>query len=154
MSPEVGQKALDFELRDQHGQTLSLRSFRDAKAVLLVFYPFAFSRVCSGELKQLKDNVSDFVSDGVQLLAVSCDPVFSLRAFAEQDDLSFPLLSDFWPHGAASSAYGVFDEQRGCSARSTFIIDAAGVVRWRVHNALPDARDLAEYSSVLAEITR
>jgi len=154
VSPEVAEMAPDFELRDQHGQTVSLRSFRDSKAVLLMFYPFAFSRVCSGELSELRDNVADFVSDGVQLLAVSCDPVFSLRAFAERDGLSFPLLSDFWPHGAVSSAYGVFDERRGCSARSTFIIDKEGLVRWSVHNALPDARNLAEYSRVLAEITR
>jgi len=154
VSPEVGHTAPDLELRDQHGQTVSLRSFRDSKAVLLVFYPFAFSRVCSGELNQLRDNLADFVSDAVQLLAVSCDPVFSLRAFAERGDLSVPLLSDFWPHGAVSSAYGAFDEQRGCSARSTFIIDEAGLVRWSVRNALADARDLAEYSRVLAEITR
>ena len=153
MSPEVGQMAPDLELRDQHGQTVSLRSFRDTKAVLLMFYPFAFSRVCSGELSELRDNVSEFVSDRVQLLAVSCDPVFSLRAFAERDDLPFPMLSDFWPHGAVSSAYGVFDERRGCSARSTFIIDKEGLIRWSVRNALPDARDLAEYSRVLAEIT-
>lgn len=154
VSPEVGQQAPEIELRDQHGQTVSLQSFRGSKAVLLVFYPFAFSRVCSGELNELRDNVADFVSDDVQLLALSCDPMFSLRAFAEQDDLSFPLLSDFWPHGAVSSAYGAFDEQRGCSARSTFIVDRDGLIHWSVHNALAEARDLAEYSRVLAEITR
>lgn len=154
MSPGVGQQAPDLELRDQHGQTVSLRSFRGSKAVLLVFYPFAFSGVCSGELNKLKENVADFVSDDVQLLAVSCDPMFSLRAFAEQDNLTFPLLSDFWPHGGVSSAYGVFDEKRGCSARSTFVIDKEGVIRWSVHNALRDARDLTEYSRVLVEITR
>ena len=154
VSPEVGQQAPELELRDQHGQTVSLQSFRGSKAVLLVFYPFAFSRVCSGELNELRDNVADFVSDDVQLLALSCDPMFSLRAFADQDDLSFPLLSDFWPHGAVSSAYGAFDEQRGCSARSTFIVDRDGLIAWSVHNALADARDLAEYSRVLAEIPR
>ena len=154
VSPEVGQQAPEIELRDQHGQTVSLQSFRGSKAVLLVFYPFAFSRVCSGELNELRDNVADFVSDDVQLLALSCDPMFSLRAFADQDDLSFPLLSDFWPHGAVSSAYGAFDEQRGCSARSTFIVDRDGLIAWSVHNALADARDLAEYSRVLAEIPR
>jgi len=152
VSPQVGQQAPDLELRDHHGQTVSLRSFRGSKAVLLVFYPFAFSRVCSGELNELRDKVADFVSDDVQLLAVSCDPMFALRAFAEQDDLSFPLLSDFWPHGAVSSAYGAFDEQRGCSSRSTFIVDKDGLIRWNVHHALPDARDVSEYSRVLDEI--
>ncbi len=74
----------------------------------------------------------------MQVLAVSCDPVHSLRAFAEQDGLSFPLLSDFWPHGDVARAYGVFNEKRGCPDRSTFIVDRDGVLRWSVHNA--DAR--------------
>lgn len=153
VSPQVGEEAPELELRDQHGQTVSLRSFRDSKAVLLVFYPFAFSRVCSGELNELRDNVADFVSVDVQLLGLSCDPMFSLRAFAEHDNLTFPLLSDFWPHGAVSSAYGVFDEQRGCSSRSTFVVDRDGLIRWSVHNEFSNARDLAEYSRALAEMT-
>jgi len=150
---ETGQAAPDFELRDQHGQKVSLSSFRGSKSVVLVFYPFAFSRVCSGELSDIRDNLPPLVSDDVAVLAVSCDPMFSLRAFADRDALTFPLLSDFWPHGAVSSAYGSFDEVRGCSTRSTFIIDADGVLRWSVHNALPDARDLAEYTRILVGLT-
>jgi len=151
MTPETGQQAPDFELRDQHGQTVSMSSFRGQKAVLLVFYPFAFSAVCTGELRALRDGWPGLVSDDVQLLAISCDPMFSLRVFADSDGLEFPLLSDFWPHGAVSSSYGAFDSERGCSTRSSIAIDREGVIRWRVHNALPDARDMGEYARVFAE---
>lgn len=152
MTVEVGQQAPDFELRDQHGQTVALSTFRGAKAVVLMFYPFAFSRVCTGELSEIRDNLDRFQSDDVQVLALSCDPMFTLRAFADQDRLTFPLLSDFWPHGAVSNSYGVFDSERGCSARSTFIVDQQGVLRWSVHNPMREARDLAEYERVLGEI--
>jgi peroxiredoxin len=149
---EAGRPAPDFELRDQHGQTVSLSSFRGSKAVVLVFYPFAFSRVCTGELHDIRDGLGRFDADRVQVLAVSCDPMFALRAFADQDGLTFPLLSDFWPNGEVSAAYGVLDSERGCSTRSTFIIDRQGTVRWSVHNAMREARDLAEYERILAEI--
>jgi peroxiredoxin len=150
---EIGDPAPDFELRDQHGQTVSLASYRGRRTVVVMFYPFAFSRVCSGELGAVRDDLSRFVSDDVQLLAVSCDPMFALRAFAERDGLTFPLLSDFWPHGEVATAYGVFDAERGCAARSTFIVDRRGVLRWSVHNAMPDARDLDEQVRVLSDVS-
>jgi len=149
MALEMGQSAPDFELTDQHGQKVTLSSFSGEKAVVLVFYPYAFSRVCTGELSDLRDRLPDFVSDDVALLALSCDPMFTLRAFADADDLKFPLLSDFWPHGEVSRAYGVFDEEKGCSTRSTFIVDKEGVLRWSVHNPMGEARDLEEYTKVL-----
>jgi peroxiredoxin len=149
---EVGHPAPDFTLRDQHGQQVTLSSFRGRKAVVVMFYPFAFSRVCTGELGGVRDDLPTFESDTVQVLALSCDPVFALRAFAEQDGLTFPLLSDFWPHGRTARAYGVFDEDRGCADRSTFIVDRDGVLRWAVHNAMPEARDLEEQARVLAEV--
>jgi mycoredoxin-dependent peroxiredoxin len=117
-----------------------------------MFYPFAFSSVCTGELCEVRDSLPAFESDDVQLLAVSCDPMHALRAFAEQDGLTFPLLSDFWPHGEVAAAYGVFNEQRGCAERSTFIVDREGVLRWSVHNQMPDARDLEQQLKVLADL--
>ena len=152
MALETGRPAPDFALRDQHGQSVRLSSYQGQKAVVVMFYPFAFSRVCTGELCAVRDSLSTFESDAVQVLAVSCDPMFALRAFAEQDRLTFPLLSDFWPHGATAKAYGVFDEDRGCADRSTYIVDKGGLVRWSVHHAMPDARDLREQASVLAAI--
>jgi peroxiredoxin len=151
-APVTGEPAPDFELRDQHGQRVRLTSYRGRKTVVLMFYPFAFSRVCTGELRDVRDDHPELVSDTVQLLAVSCDPTFALREFADRQDLDFPVLSDFWPHGEVATAYGVFDSERGCANRSTFIIDTGGVVRWAVHNAMPDARDLAEQALVLSEL--
>ncbi len=153
MSPNVGDRAPDFALRDQHGRTVTVPSTPVDRSVVLVFYPFAFSRVCTGELHDLRDHLSRLTAAGGDVLAVSCDPMFALRVFADQDGLGFPLLSDFWPHGAVASAYGVLDEERGCARRSTFIIDPAGTVRWSVHNAMSDARDLDAYVRVLEYIT-
>jgi mycoredoxin-dependent peroxiredoxin len=152
MTLEIGRPAPDFELRDQHGQPVSLASFRGTQAVTVMFYPYAFSSVCTGELCAVRDRLPTFSSEDVQIVAVSCDPMFSLRAFAEQDGLTFPLLSDFWPHGEVARSYGVFNDKRGCADRSTFIVDKAGVLQWMVHNEMPQARDLEEQARVLAAI--
>ncbi|MFD9240685.1 peroxiredoxin [Streptomyces sp. NPDC059556] len=152
MAIEVGSEAPDFALRDNHGRTVRLSDFRGEKNVVLLFYPFAFTSVCAGELGELRDNLPAFVNDDTQLLAVSTDSIHTLRVFAEQESLEYPLLSDFWKHGEASRAYGVFDEEKGCAVRGTFIIDKEGVVRWTVVNALPDARDLGEYLKALEAI--
>ncbi|MFS4094846.1 peroxiredoxin [Streptomyces sp. AF1A] len=149
MAIQVGDKAPDFELKDNHGRTVRLADFRGDKNVVLLFYPFAFTGVCTGELCELRDNLPKFADRDTQLLAVSNDSIHTLRVFAEQEGLEYPLLSDFWPHGNVSRAYGVFDEDKGCAVRGTFIIDKEGVVRWTVVNGLPDARDLNDYVKAL-----
>ncbi|CAL9561997.1 peroxiredoxin [Streptomyces pilosus] len=142
MAIQVGDKAPAFELRDNHGATVRLSDFRGRKNVVVLFYPFAFTGVCTGELCEVRDNLPRFADRDTQVLAVSNDSIHTLRVFGEQEGLEYPLLSDFWPHGDVSRAYGVFDEDKGCAVRGTFIIDKEGVVRWSVVNALPDARDL------------
>jgi peroxiredoxin len=149
MAIQVGDKAPDFELKDNHGATVKLSDFRGDKNVVLLFYPFAFTGVCTGELCSLRDNLPQFTDRDTQLLAVSNDSIHTLRVFAEQESLEYPLLSDFWPHGNTSRAYGVFDEDKGCALRGTFVIDKEGVVRWTIVNGLPDARDLGEYVKAL-----
>ncbi|MEU7425249.1 MULTISPECIES: peroxiredoxin [unclassified Streptomyces] len=149
MAIQVGDKAPDFELKDNHGRTVRLSELRGEKNVVLLFYPFAFTGVCTGELCELRDNLPRFADRDTQLLAVSNDSIHTLRVFAEQEGLEYPLLSDFWPHGNVSRAYGVFDEDKGCAVRGTFIIDKEGVVRWTVVNGLPDARDLNDYVRAL-----
>ena len=144
-----GDPAPDFSLRDQHGQTVTLSELRGDRKVVLVFYPWAFSSVCSAELEDLRDAWPMFDRHDVEVLAISCDPMHALRAFSDAHDIEFPLLSDFWPHGSVSTAYGVFDEDLGCARRSTFIIATDGTVAWVVHNAMPDARSLHEYAAVL-----
>jgi peroxiredoxin len=149
---EVGQQAPEFTLRDQHGRPHELASYRGEKNVVLVFYPFAFTGVCSGELRAIRDSLPDLQNDAVQVLAVSCDAVGALRAFADREGFEFPLLSDFWPHGAVAQAYGVFNDTLGAAERGTFVIDRGGVVRWTVRNEIPDARDLADYQKAIAEL--
>lgn len=141
----LGTPAPDFLLRDQFGQDVSLSSYRGRKSVVIVFYPYAFSGVCTGEMAAIRDRLAEFMTFDTEVLAISCDPVYALRAFADQDGLNFPLLSDFWPHGEVTKAYGVFDEQKGCPERSSYVIDREGIVRWAVHNAKPEGRDLDEH---------
>ena len=146
---ELGGPAPDFMLRDQFGQDVSLSSYRDKKAVAILFYPYAFSGVCTGEMAGVRNRLDEFLTFETEVLAISCDPVYSLRAFADQDGLNFPLLSDFWPHGEVARAYDVFDERTGSARRSTYIIDTDGNLAWSVHNASPDGRDLDEHLAQL-----
>ena len=152
MSLEIGSAAPEFKLKDQHGAEIALSSFKGSKNVVVLFYPFAFSGICTGELCGLRDDLSAFQNDDVQLIAISCDPMFSQKAFAEKEGYNFPVLTDFWPHGEASKAYGVFNEERGCAIRGTFIIDKTGVLRWQVVNGLGDARNLVDYKAALAAL--
>lgn len=151
MPLETGGLAPDFALRDQHGATRTLSAYR-GKAVVLLFYPWAFSRVCGSELSALRDRLPEFESDDVQLLAVSCDPMHALRAYSEAEGFTFPLLSDHWPHGAVAQAYDVFDQTSGAASRSTYIVDREGRIAWSVHHAIPDARNLGEYLDVLESL--
>ena len=148
----IGQPAPDFELVNQHGEKVSLSSFKGKQNVVLVFYPFAFSGTCTGELCALRDDTSAFQNDDVQLIGIACDPMYAARAFAEAESYTFPILSDFWPHGAVSKQYGAFFEERGFSTRGTFIIDKSGILRWQVVNGPGEARDLADYKAALAQL--
>lgn len=141
----VGTPAPDFTLRDQFGADVRLSSYRGSKAVALVFYPAAFSGVCTGEMAGIRERLADFLTFDTEVLAVSTDQMFSLRAFADADGINFPLLSDFWPHGAVARAYGVLDERAGTARRSSYVVDKAGLVSWAVHNPPGEARDLAEH---------
>jgi peroxiredoxin len=152
MAVEIGDEAPDFELPDQHGTPVKLSSFRGAKNVVLVFYPLAFSGICSGELCALREDFPEATSDDVEVLTVSVDSFFAHRAWADAENFQFGLLADFWPHGAVARAYGVFDEEKGVAVRGTFVIDKEGVVRWKVVNQIPQARDIADYRKALAAL--
>lgn len=153
MAIEVGDVAPDFELKDQHGTPVKLSGYQGEKTVVLVFYPLAFSGICTGELCAIRDELPTLGGDDVQVLAVSVDSMFAHRAWAEKEGYEFPLLSDFWPHGDVAKAYGIFNEDAGVAQRGTYIIDKSGVLRWKVENAIPEARDLSEYRKALAEIS-
>ena len=148
----LGAKAPDFTLRDQFGQEISLSSYAGSKAVALFFYPYAFSGVCTGEMSGIRDRLAEFMTFDTEVLAISCDPMFALRGFADTEGLNFPLLSDFWPHGVVSRAFEVFDERKGCPQRSSYVIDKEGLIRWSLHNAMPESRDLDEHLKQLLAV--
>jgi len=150
--PPLGSEAPDFTAKNQYGAGVRLSDFRGRRNVVLVFYPAAFSGVCTTELGEIRDRPQLFSAADAEVLAISCDPLFSLRAYADAERLEFSLLTDFWPHGAVASSYGVFDADRGCAVRGTFVIDRAGVVRWSVVNAFPAARSLDDYAKALAAL--
>lgn len=152
MELTIGSAAPDFELKDQHGSKVSLASFKGEKSVVILFYPFAFSGTCTGELCAIRDDLAAFQNEEVQLLAISCDPMYSQRAFAEKEGYTFPVLADFWPHGATAKAYGIFDEARGCATRGTFVIDKEGALRWQIINGLGDARNIGDYKAAISTL--
>jgi len=151
--PVVGEMAPDFELVNQYGEPVRLSALR-GRNVVVVFYPFAFSGICTGELCEIRDNLSLFEDSNATVLAVSVDSKFTLRAYAEKEGYGFDLLADFWPHGAVADQYGVFDPLSGMAQRGTFIIDADGIIRYVVVNPRGQARDLAGYRSALAGLGR
>ena len=152
MTVEVGSEAPDFTLNDYNKQPVQLSSFRGDKPVLLVFYPFAFSGICTGELCQLRDEFADYDNKGVQVLGVSVDTPFSLKAWAEQEGYQFNLLSDFWPHGDTAKQYGVFLEDKGFANRATFLIDSNGIIRESFITAPGEARSLEAYRIALEDL--
>jgi peroxiredoxin (alkyl hydroperoxide reductase subunit C) len=152
MPIEVGEPAPDFVLKDQNNQPVRLSEYQGRKNVLLVFYPLAFTGTCQGELCQLRDNLGDFVSDDVEVLTVSVDSPYSHKVWAEREGYDFPMLSDFWPHGAVAQAYGVFNEVAGIANRGTFLIDRAGIVRYAEMNGPGQARDQDAWRKAIGEV--
>ena len=150
MPIEVGAEAPDFLLKDQNNQEVRLSDFRGRRTVLLVFYPLAFTGTCSGEMYEMRDNLHEYVNDQVQLLTVSVDSAYSHKVWADREGFEFPLLADFWPHGAVAQAYGVFNEQAGIANRGTFVIDKAGIVRFAEMNMPGEARDQSGWRKALA----
>ncbi|MEO7060289.1 MAG: peroxiredoxin [Lapillicoccus sp.] len=148
----IGDQAPDFTLADQHGTPVTLSSYAGRQNVVLVFYPFAFSGICTGELREIRDNLGDFEAEDIQVIAISCDSVFSLRAWADAEGHFFPLLSDFWPHGKAARDFGVFSEATGAALRGTFLIDTEGIVRWTLVKPTGEGRDFDTFRLALADL--
>ena len=145
----AGHPAPDFTARNQHGESVALAALRGGP-VVLVFYPWAFSSICRGELAGMRDDHDRFRAAGARVLAVSCDSIFTLRAYADAERIGFDLLSDHWPHGAIANAYGVFDAEAGCALRGTFVLDVEGMVTWQTVNGIGEPRDLASVLDRLA----
>ena len=148
----VGATAPDFTLRDQNQQPVTLSDYRDAKNVLLVFFPLAFTGICQGELDRLRDHLPDFDNDESAALAISVGPPPTHKIWTTQSGFLFPVLSDFWPHGAVSQAYGVFNDAAGVSNRGTFVVDRSGIIRFAEMNQPGEARDQGLWTDALAAL--
>lgn len=152
MTVVVDAQAPAFTLLDYNRQRVSLESLRADRNVLLVFYPFAFSGICQGELCQVRDEIDEFQNDRVQVVGISVDTPYSLKVWAHREGFTFPLLSDFWPHGEVARAYGVFDEVSGSANRGTFLIDKAGTVRFAEVSERGAARDQDVWKRAIAAL--
>ncbi|MET0426395.1 MAG: peroxiredoxin [Actinoplanes sp.] len=151
MPVKVGSSAPDFTLKDQNNQEVRLAQFHGRKPVLLVFYPLTFTGTCQGELTEIQKNLDRF--GDVQVLAASVDSVYAHKVWALDRGFDFPLLADFWPHGAVAQAYGVFDATTGVAGRGTFLIDAAGVIRFAELAGPGEARDQTRWHAAIAALT-
>jgi peroxiredoxin len=152
MALENDTRAPDFELVNQFGETVQLGSFRGKRAVALVFFPLAFSGRCTSELCELRDNLSLFKNGNVELIGISVDSKFTLRAWAEEEGYDFTLLADFWPHGQVSKEYGVFLPEKGFANRATFLIDIDGIIRASFITAPGEPRSLDAYRTALESV--
>lgn len=127
---ETGSEAPEFDLQVEGAERVRLSDFRGRRNVLLVFHPFAFTPVCEEEALDLQENLPSFASADTEVVLVSCDTPPARQAWKRQLKLTYTLAADFWPHGEAARAYGVFDERKGAPIRGTFLIDKQGVVVW------------------------
>ncbi|MDX1448494.1 MAG: redoxin domain-containing protein [Acidimicrobiia bacterium] len=150
MPAEIGSPAPDFTLLNYDKTRVSLADLRGTKT-LLVFIPFPFTRVCTAELCDLRDNLSDLQQEGAQVVVVTCDSFGSNGAWARSEGVTYPVLSDFWPHGAVARAYGCFNEDLGVANRTTYVIDGEGIVREIIEApSFGMAREIGSYTEALA----
>ncbi len=148
----VGDRAPDFTLVDQNGTPTSLTALLAERAVAIVFYPFAFSGICTGELTEVRDHLGAFDNEAVQVVAISCDPMHSLRAWADREGYFFPLLSDFWPHGEVARSFGVLHDL-GFATRGSFLVDRDGTIVWSEVNEPGQRRDFADLTAAVHALT-
>ncbi|MFN8229012.1 MAG: peroxiredoxin [Mycobacterium sp.] len=149
---DVGSQAPDFTLKDQNNQPVTLSGFRGARNVLLVFFPLAFTGICQGELDYVRDHLPEFDNDHTAVLAISVGPPPTHKIWATQSGFLFPVLSDFWPHGAVAQDYGVFNADSGIANRGTFLVDRDGVIRFAECKQPGEARDQSVWLAALASV--
>jgi peroxiredoxin len=130
MAETTSERAPDFDLEVTDGGRVTLANFLGRSNLLLVFHPFAFTPVCEEEARDLQENLDSFRNAQTEIVFVSCDPTPARRAWKKQLGAEYTFASDFWPHGAAARAYGVFNDESGAPHRGTFLIDKDGQIIW------------------------
>jgi len=152
MAIETGREAPDVTVRNEEGEPLRLADFRGDRAVLLVFHPFSFTDICESEMSELADDLPRYRGADVELISLSCDAPFVRAAWKRELGHPFTYASDFWPHGDAARAFGIFDETLGCARRATFLIDRDGMVRHAVDNPIAERREQQSYHDAVARL--
>jgi peroxiredoxin len=145
---QSGDKAPEFSLRASDKTQVSLKDFR-GKNVVLLFYPAAFTRVCTKELCQLRDGLAEYDKLDAQVLAISVDSLFVLDKWKQEQGFNFPMLSDF--NKTVSKKYNALYkefvyEMKGVSKRAAFVVDKAGLVQYA--EVLENAGDMPDFDSV------
>jgi mycoredoxin-dependent peroxiredoxin len=151
MKIETGTDAPEFDLQVRGSERVRLADFRGRRNVLLVFHPFAYTAVCAEEAQDLQENLGSFEQAETEVILVSCDSAATRQAWKRELGLTYTLASDFWPHGEAARAYGVFDETKGASVRGTFLIDRQGKVIWTLVNESERRTELVSAPLAAAE---
>jgi peroxiredoxin len=152
MPATIGSPAPDFSLPNTAGTKMSLADLKGRKS-LIVFIPFPFTSTCEEELCTLRDHLADPNKIDANVVAITCDTQPSNRKWSEINGFGFPVLSDFWPHGATAMAYGAFNQEKGCANRVTFVVDQAGVIREIVASGdLGTARSYQAYQDALGKL--
>lgn len=152
MPAEIGSPAPDFSLRNIDGEFVSLDDLKGKKS-LVVFIPFPFTGTCQGELCDIRDRLADLGELDANVVAITTDTTFANKVWSEQNSFGFPVLSDFWPHGAVTQAYGTFDDRVGAANRSTYVLDEEGIVRAIVATETRrEARIFDDYMTALEAI--
>jgi peroxiredoxin len=149
MPVEVGSEAPDFTLRDENGEEFTLSSLR-GRNVVLVFYPLAFSSICTKELHDISGSAPSYAEAGADVIGISVDSPYTLKAFKRDEDLKARLLADFHPKGEVAKKYGAYIEEAGIATRATFVIDKDGKVAHKVVTHPGEARNQDEYLEALA----
>jgi peroxiredoxin len=154
MTLAIGSKAPDFALLNQNRESVSLGDLAGSTAVL-VFIPFAFTRTCEGELCQIRDEYALFNEAEARVVAITCNTRHANKAWAEQQGFEFDILSDFWPHGEVSRSYDTFNEEYGYAERTTYFLDADGVITEVTRSdQLGEARDFDDYRKALGAVSQ
>lgn len=130
MPIRTGDRAPEFDLEETSDRRVRLSDFAGRRNVLLVFHPFAFTPVCEEEARDLQENLDSFRNAQTEVVFVSCDTSAARQAWKQELGAEYTFASDFWQHGAAAKAYGVFNEESGAPIRGTFLIDKSGTVIW------------------------
>ena len=152
MTATIGQPAPDFELPDQEGNATSLTSLKGAKS-LVVFIPFPFTGICDGEVCAIRDDVGALSDLDARVVVITCHARPTNARWAQEHGIDFPVLSDFWPHGAVASAYGTFNDKLGVADRTTYVLDSDGIIQDIVaSDSLGTAREHDAYAAALAQV--